>query len=283
MSKQGADEPRSCGIVMPISATTAHDAGHWESVQILLHRAVTAAGLQPKNVWTGSSSDRITPRIIANLFEVPIAICDISDLNPNVMLELGMRLTSKKPTVVVAEIGSKIPFDISDFETIFYPPDLNILGMERFFDDLASQVKEKLAAFDQGLYVPFIKDLDVEVLEPDRKEVSFETLVANRLDDIAERLSRVETIGLAPRPSASTGLPLSPVVGQPRGVLVELKGRETCEHVAKVIQSATMFQALQATDRSILLPFSTGVAPVTVEAIAKALRDAGIDAVVTAV
>lgn len=136
------DAKLDCGVIMPISATTGFDAAYWSDVQFLHHRAIRQAGLDPKNVWTGSSVDRITPRILGNLFEVPIALCDITDLNANVMLELGMRLTSKKPTVVVSIEGAKRPFDINDFEIVSYPKDLNIIGMERYFEAINVTLKD---------------------------------------------------------------------------------------------------------------------------------------------
>jgi len=188
----GEVKPQECGIVMPISATATHDAQHWGDVQELLHRGARLAGLEPKNVWAGSATDRITPRILSNLFVVPIAICDISDLNPNVMLELGMRLTSKKPTVVVAEHGSKVPFDIHDFGAIFYPSDLNILQMEKFFNELKDELDEKLNAFNEGTYKAFLSEVAIETIEPREKTVPFEQLVERRLDAI---VSRIEELG----------------------------------------------------------------------------------------
>src|SRR4051794_3026748 len=89
-----------CGVIMPISATANLSEQHWQNLQTLLHRAIAAAGFSPRNVWESTSTDRISERIIGNIFQVPIAVADISDLNPNVMLELGLRLASKKPTIV---------------------------------------------------------------------------------------------------------------------------------------------------------------------------------------
>lgn len=182
-----------CGIIMPISQTASHDSSHWTNVQELLHRAVRNSGLEPKNVWAGSSIDRITPRILSNLFAVPIAICDISDLNPNVMLELGMRLTSKKPTIVVAEIGSSIPFDIMDFEVIFYPPNLNILGMESFFQEIEELLQRRIKSYEDGSYSPFLGDITVDFLEPQSRAIPFEKLVESRLDSIITRIERIES------------------------------------------------------------------------------------------
>lgn len=183
-----------CGVVMPISATKNRTAGHWERVQQLLHRVIRAAGCHPQNVWEGGATDRITPRILKNLFAAPILVCDISELNPNVMLELGMRLTSKKPTICIVETGGKIPFDINDFEVVKYPPDLNIIDMEAFFVVVERQIKDKLQASQDGDYVPFLKGIGpIEVLEPDTRAVSFERLVEGRFDDLLSKVENLES------------------------------------------------------------------------------------------
>lgn len=194
-----------CGLIMPISATANHDEKHWASVQTLLHRGIRSAGLNPANVWEGVN-DRISKRIVGNIFKQDVVVADISDLNPNVMLELGLRLASKKPTVVVFNKGGKIPFDISDVEAIAYPSDLNILEMEAFFEKFTALLQSRLNAYIDKSYEPFLSDVIVEVLEPQTKEVSLQHLVIERLDEIGSRLSRLERGGsqLRARPDLST-------------------------------------------------------------------------------
>lgn len=181
----------ACGVIMPISATSNHDEKHWASVQTLLHRGIRAAGLQPHNVWEGVN-DRISKRIVSNIFRQDIVVADISDLNPNVMLEVGLRLASKKPIVIVFEEGGKIPFDIADVGALPYPGDLNILDMEGFFEKFTSLIKERLQAFSAGTYEPYLGDVVVEVLEPQTKEIGIGEAILERLDEFSSRLSRIE-------------------------------------------------------------------------------------------
>lgn len=185
-----ADVP-VCGLIMPISATENHDEKHWAAVQTLLHRGIRSAGLTPANVWEGVN-DRISKRIVSNIFRQDIVVADISDLNPNVMLELGLRLASKKPTVVVFNKGGRIPFDINDVEAIPYPPDLNILEMESFFEKFSTLLKARLESHRNGTYEPYLSDVVVEVLEPQTKEMSVENLVLERLNELGGRISRIE-------------------------------------------------------------------------------------------
>lgn len=186
--KQEADTVDQCGIIMPISGTATHSSQHWERVKTLLHRAVTGAKLQPLDVWTNSAFDRITTRIVANIYSVPIAICDISGLNANVMLETGLRLASKRPTIIVADDKIEIPFDIRDFEVVTYPRDTNIIDMELFLGRLTKMITERLAADRAGTYKSFLGDVTIDVVEPHEREITIEQLFERRLDDIDRTL-----------------------------------------------------------------------------------------------
>lgn len=197
--------PVECGLIMPISATDSHDEKHWASVQTLLHRGIKSAGMAPSNVWEGVN-DRISKRIVSNIFRQEIVVADISDLNPNVMLELGLRLASKKPTVVVFNKGGRIPFDIADIEALPYPADLNILEMEAFFEEFSTLLKSRLEAYRADTYQPYLSDVVVEVLEPQIKEVSIGAMVLERIDELGNRLSRMERAASS-RSSSSVGLP----------------------------------------------------------------------------
>lgn len=197
VSSSQAEVP-TCGLIMPISATANHDEKHWAAVQKLLHRGIRKAGLEPANVWEGVN-DRISKRIVSNIFREVIVVADISDLNPNVMLELGLRLASKKPTVIIFEKGGQIPFDIADVGALPYPGDLNILEMEAFFEDFSALLTTRLAAFANDTYEPYLGDVVVEVLEPQTKEVSIGEVVLERLEEITLRMSRLEKISSSPR------------------------------------------------------------------------------------
>jgi hypothetical protein len=230
--KQAANEPVICGIVMPISPTANHDSLHWERVQQLLHRAVRQAGLEPENVWAGAATDRITVRILKSLFAASVIVCDISELNPNVMLELGMRLTSRRPTVVVAEEDGVIPFDIADFEVIKYPKDLNIIEMEAFFDKFGTHLKSKLDAWKKDEYVSFIREIGpIDVLDPETRPVGFEEFLSDRLNEI---ISRIEKIDRRAQTISSPSRVSTPASGDPVYVAVR-GGAEKVARAAEVL------------------------------------------------
>lgn len=201
-------EPTACGIIMPISAIGGRSEKHWASVLQLLHRAIAKAGLEPINIWAGELTDRVSERIVGNIFAYDIVVADISELNPNVMFELGLRLASKKPTVVIGSAGGSIPFDIRDFHVISYPGDLNILDMEEFFGRIEGALQAKLKAYRDGTYEPFLGNVVVDVLSPESRAVPFNELILERIEDLSRQIarpqSRLKDIGPPDRPLSFT-------------------------------------------------------------------------------
>lgn len=68
---------------------------------------------------------RITTQILHELVNADVVIADLTGTNPNVMYEVGIRQAQTKPYVLIAEDGQHLPFDLSDFRTVFYQLDLD--------------------------------------------------------------------------------------------------------------------------------------------------------------
>lgn len=62
----------------------------------------------------------IDAQVISMLINVDIVIADLTNLNPNVFYEIGLRHMTQKPIIHMHEKGSKLPFDISLFRSIPY-------------------------------------------------------------------------------------------------------------------------------------------------------------------
>ncbi len=62
----------------------------------------------------------ILRQIITNLVVSPVVVADLTDANPNVYWELGVRQSFKNGTITIAEEGTKIPFDLSIKSVLFY-------------------------------------------------------------------------------------------------------------------------------------------------------------------
>jgi hypothetical protein len=89
------------------------------------------------NVKRGS----ITKDIIEKCFAADLVMADLTDTNPNVMYELGLRHTFKKPSLMVKQKGCKIPFDVNDYKVHEYE---NTSTGLRQFKELIKEVVDDL-------------------------------------------------------------------------------------------------------------------------------------------
>lgn len=102
---------------MPISEctnnTVTYPAAHWESMKMFLEDAIRESGYEPRAVWESLDQSVIHSRIVNNIAEFPLMICVICGSNANVMIELGLRLMTDKPVLVIYEENSQPPFDVN--------------------------------------------------------------------------------------------------------------------------------------------------------------------------
>ena len=65
----------------------------------MLFDAIRLAAFDPRMVSDSDEVSVIQKRIVQNIYNNPIVVCDVSGKNANVMFELGMRLAFDKPVV----------------------------------------------------------------------------------------------------------------------------------------------------------------------------------------
>lgn len=113
-----------CFVIMPISDQEGYEKGHFERVyKDIFIPAITKAGYKPFRADDDKTTNLIHIEIIRKLLDCPMAVCDLSSRNPNVLFELGIRQAFDKPVVLVQELGTPKIFDISGLRTVDYRKD----------------------------------------------------------------------------------------------------------------------------------------------------------------
>lgn len=182
-----ANEPGKgiCGIVMPISTMSDdYTKIHWTLVKEVIDTAIEKAGFQPRAAWVDPSKDVIHAKIIKNIYECEIIICDLSNLNPNVMLETGIRLSTKKPILIITDGVTKPPFDINPIEYIEYPRNLNYKDTILFIEELSRKILETSSLYRRGLYVPFMHHYTYEIVSPESRVITENQFIENEIRDV---------------------------------------------------------------------------------------------------
>lgn len=132
-------KPR-CGIIMPISLIDGCGPEHWLEILSILKEAANDAGFEPNLVSDADDIGIIQKRIIQNVYNNDIIICDVSCKNPNVMFELGMRLAFDKATVIIKDDKTDYSFDTGVIEHLGYPRDLRFHKILEFKENLKKKL-----------------------------------------------------------------------------------------------------------------------------------------------
>lgn len=133
----------TCGLVMPISPIDSCSSEHWDEVKNIVSEAIKSIDdpvFTIKLVSDADDSGVIQKRIVQNIFNSDIIVCDVSGKNPNVMFELGMRLAFDKPTIIIKDDKTDYSFDTGIIEHVPYPRDLRYTRVVTFKSALADKV-----------------------------------------------------------------------------------------------------------------------------------------------
>jgi hypothetical protein len=182
-----------CGVVMPISTIDGCSESHWADVLEIVTEAIEEAGFDANLVSNADDVGIIHKRIIQNLYDNPIVVCDVSGKNPNVMFELGMRLAFDKPTVIIKDEKTTYSFDTSAIEHIEYPRDLRFSRIVDFKIKLTEKIvaTHKRASTDPN-FTTFLKHFgEFTVAKLDKKEVSGQEFIMEELRTIRSEVRRM--------------------------------------------------------------------------------------------
>lgn len=187
------DSPTPCGVVMPISTMGDCSESHWADVLAIVSDAVGSVGFSADLVSNADEVTIIQKTIVQNLYNLPIVICDVSEKNPNVMFELGLRLAFDKPTIIIKDDRTTFSFDTGVIEHMEYPRDLRFAKIVEFKRRLGEKV---LATYERSSDDPqfstFLKHFgQFKVAALDEKEVSGQEFIIEQLSSLQKKVDGI--------------------------------------------------------------------------------------------
>ena len=130
------DETKNGFVLMPIADCDGYEKGHFAHVyDDIIKPAID------KTEYTAIRADEVKETnfihldILKKLIDAPIAVCDLSTRNPNVLFELGIRQAFDKPVVLIQEKGTPKIFDIAPLRYLEYSKEM------KYHEVLESQKK----------------------------------------------------------------------------------------------------------------------------------------------
>ena len=181
-----------CGIVMPISEIDGCTESHWQDVYSIISQATELAGFNSNLVSNSNDVGVIQKRIIQNLYDNPIVVCDVSGKNPNVMFELGLRLAFDKPTIIIKDDKTKYSFDTSPIEHLEYPRDLRFSEIVEFKELLGEKITQTYKkSKEDPKYSTFLKHFgSFKIAEIETEVVSKEDFILEEIKLLRELVNR---------------------------------------------------------------------------------------------
>lgn len=146
-----------CFVAMPF---TVHNEGEYppgyfkEVMNELLYPAIREAGFEPSTALQ-TGSDVIHATIVNDLLDADMVIVDLTEHNPNVLFELGLRMMEKKPVAIVRAKGTRPIFDVTNMIRMYdYDGNLWTSTVKEDIPKIAAHIK---ATWDGRQNSPYIE------------------------------------------------------------------------------------------------------------------------------
>lgn len=163
------EKKEKCFVIMPISDQGDYTIGHFTKVyEQIIKPSIEEAGYEAYRVDENNICDSIIGKIFDAIQECPMAVCDLSNRNPNVLYELGLRQAYDKPVVLIQDDKTDKIFDVSGISTVFYKS-------ARLYEDVIearTKIKEAILSTKEGKTNTLAKVIKVNAADFSKVEVS---------------------------------------------------------------------------------------------------------------
>jgi len=208
MSKK---ENKDCFVIMPISDVDGYDKGHFLRVyEDIVKPAIANTEFLPKRADEVKETNFIHLDILKKLIDAPIAVCDLSTRNPNVLFELGIRQAFDKPVVLIQEKGTPKIFDIGPLRYLEYSKSMKYHDVLKTQAELTEAIKAtKDAEGKQGNINSIVRLMalsspaSIPTIEGDNKDALAIDILQTQLNDMRKMIEISMMEGRRSQPKGS--------------------------------------------------------------------------------
>jgi len=136
--------PRTCFVIMPFSNSNLCTEEEWTLIyDSIIKPAIEGANLDYECRRSAATRGNVVAAILQELRESYVVIADLTDANPNVFYELGVRHSLKDRTILISQNRDDIPFDLRAYANHVYD-----WQTEEGKEEFAERIEELLNEID---------------------------------------------------------------------------------------------------------------------------------------
>lgn len=179
-----------CFIIMPISDQGEYSEGHFTKVyEQIIKPAVENSGYEAYRVDEDKISNSIINKIFDAIQNCPMAICDLSNRNPNVLYELGLRQAYDKPVVLIQDDKTERIFDVSGISTVTY-------SSNRLYENVMEdrkKIEEAIGATKEGKSNSLMMIVKAEAANMSSENINQDDKISIMLNSIMTEVQELKT------------------------------------------------------------------------------------------
>lgn len=156
---------KTCFVVSPIGNEGSDTRKHSDTVfNYLINPVCELNNFNVVRVDKVARTSSITDDIFSYLDNSELVIVDITELNPNVFLELGYRIATKRPYIIIKckKESIKYPFDIADTRILEYSTEVDGIEdsknlLDSFIKNVNDSTNDEISLFPKTETAPGLK------------------------------------------------------------------------------------------------------------------------------
>jgi len=181
-----ATKRKTCFVITPIGDDASPVRRATDGIiDVVIEPVLRELGFAVEVAHRISDPGSINIQVIEKLLSADLVVANLTHLNPNVMYELAVRHCKRLPVVSLAEVGTRLPFDLAQERTFFYTND--IAGVQ----EIAKHLKSSVAAAMDGTEPdnPVYRAAKSQVMREVTGQDDISKYILERLDRIESRVS----------------------------------------------------------------------------------------------
>jgi len=176
---------QECFFIAPIGTEGSETRERSDGIlEYIVGPAAEAVDLTTVRADKIAKPGQITRQVIEHVVGARAAVVDLTDANPNVYYEMAIRHTAQSPTVLIAQEGEKLPFDIAQMRTIFFDP-TSLKSAAACQEQISQHLKE---ALDGEVDSPIAASMSVQKLGQGNEQERVLAQIVDGMDDLRRQI-----------------------------------------------------------------------------------------------